>query len=164
MFLITLQCSRYMKAMMTLGITFCLKSNGHLLKNQQLWAINTHTPLHMLHYINVSHIYKNHLAPETVIYTQRHPSPVSSQCFLDSRGQKPSEVKPRELTWLTWCTKLSPDSCFIHFRAKMFPSASSVAYWSTSHDPGGDGNNQNAEWWGQATLSLLLCPFLFFFC
>lgn len=78
-------------------------------------------------------------------------------------GQKPSEMKAEIL--LGWqYTKLSPDySCFIQFGAKMSWNSSRVVHLSASHDHGEAGNNQNAEWKGQAVLSLLLYPFLWFF-
>lgn len=74
-FSITLCHSHYMKAIKTLGIRVCLKSNRHLLKTQQSWAIRTHAPPHRLHHIHFFQTGKSHHVPETIIYT-KNPTPV----------------------------------------------------------------------------------------
>lgn len=70
------------------------------------------------------------------LHKKPHPSPDSPQCSLGQKGQKPFSNKIRDLSWLSWCTELGPDSCFIHFCVKMFLSASCVVYWSAVHDRG----------------------------
>lgn len=125
MSLIAFQCSHYMKAMMTFGITVYLKSNRRLLKKQLLWAINTHAPPHILHYIHFSHIYKSYFVLETNLHTKTFQCDFIAVAFR-LKGSKPFRNKIRELTWLTWWTKLSRDACFIHFCAKMFLSISCV--------------------------------------
>lgn len=119
--------------------------NHSLLKEQQASIKNptimsykhTHTPPHRLYHIHFFQIWKSHHVPETVIYTKNpHPSLDSPQCSLDQKGQNTFSNKTRELSWLSWCTELGPDSCFICFCLKMFLSASCVVYWSVVHDPG----------------------------
>lgn len=137
MFSITLCHSHYMKAMKTLGITVCLKSNRHLLKTQQSSAISTHTSTQA-----VSHPFLPDMKEPSCTWNcnlhkkKTHPSLDSPQCSLDQKGQNTFSNKTRELSWLSWCTELGPDSCFICFCLKMFPSASCVVYWSVVHDPG----------------------------
>lgn len=100
-FSITFCHSHYMKAMKTLEITVCLKSNRHLLKPQQSWAISTHWPPHRLHHIHFFQTGKSHHVPDTVTCTKNStPVWIHLSAPWIRKVKNPSAIKPEgSLGW-----------------------------------------------------------------